>query len=163
MCEEKKEHKKEEFEPKIVGFLCNWCSYAGADLAGTSRFEYPSNVRVIRVMCSGRVSNDFIFEALRLGAGTVMIGACHLPYDCHYISGNARMKERTDALKPMLQKIGMSPERLRVEYISAAEGTRYAEVIKEIDASIRTMGKEKIRAETLKLRPILEDLLKRRK
>lgn len=150
-------------EEKILAFLCNWCSYAGADLAGTSRFEYPSNVRVIRVMCSGRVSNDFIFEALRLGAGTVMIGACHLPYDCHYISGNARMKERTDALKPMLQKIGMTPERLRVEYISAAEGTRYAEVIKEIDANIKTMGKEKIRAETLKMRPILENLLRRRK
>jgi heterodisulfide reductase subunit A2 len=150
-------------EEKILAFLCNWCSYAGADLAGTSRFEYPSNVRVIRVMCSGRVSNDFIFEALRLGAGTVMVGACHLPYDCHYISGNARMKERTDALKPMLQKIGMSPERLRVEYISAAEGTRYAEVIKEIDANIKAMGKEKIRTETLKLRPIFENLLKRRK
>lgn len=150
-------------EEKILAFLCNWCSYAGADLAGTSRFEYPSNIRVIRVMCSGRVSNDFIFEALRLGAGTVMIGACHLPYDCHYISGNARMKERTDALKPVLQKIGMTPERLRVEYISAAEGTRFAEVIKEIDAGIKAMGKEKIRAETLKLRPILENMLKRRK
>ncbi len=150
-------------EEKILAFLCNWCSYAGADLAGTSRFEYPSNVRVIRVMCSGRVSNDFILEAIRLGAGTVMVGACHLPHDCHYINGNARMKERTDALKPMLQKIGMTPERLRVEYISAAEGTRYAEVIKEIDASIKVMGKEKIRAETQKLRPILENLLKRRK
>jgi len=149
-------------EDKILAFLCNWCSYAGADLAGTSRFEYPSNVRVIRVMCSGRVSNDFIFEAFRLGAGTVMIGACHLPYDCHYINGNARMKERTDALRPMLQKIGLSPQRLRVEYISAAEGTRFAEVIKEIDTDMKTLGKAKIRQENLKMNIILENLLKRR-
>jgi len=149
-------------EDKILAFLCNWCSYAGADLAGTSRFEYPSNVRVIRVMCSGRVSNDFIFEAFRLGAGTVMVGACHLPYDCHYISGNARMKERTDALRPMLQKIGLSPQRLRVDYISAAEGTRFAEVIREIDADMKTLGKAKIRQENLKMNIILENLLKRR-
>ncbi len=149
-------------EDKILAFLCNWCSYAGADLAGTSRFEYPANVRVIRVMCSGRVSNDFIFEAFRLGAGTVMIGACHLPYDCHYINGNARMKERTDALRPMLQKIGLSPQRLRVEYVSAAEGTRYAEIIKEIDADMKTLGRAKIRQENLKANIILENLLKRR-
>ena len=115
---------------KILAFLCNWCSYAGADLAGTSRFEYPANVRVIRVMCSGRVSNDFIFEAFRLGAGTVMIGACHLPYDCHYINGNARMKERTDALRPMLQKIGLSPQRLRVEYVQPPKATRYGRNLK---------------------------------
>ena len=150
-------------EDKILAFLCNWCSYAGADLAGTSRFEYPANVRVIRVMCSGRVSNDFIYEAFRLGAGTVMIGACHLPYDCHYISGNARMKERTDAVKPMLQKIGLSPQRFRVEYISAAEGTRYAEVIKEIDADMKILGKAKIRQENLKMNIILENLLKHRR
>ncbi len=81
-------------EDKILAILCNWCSYAGADLAGTSRFEYPPSVRAIRVMCSGRVDRDFILEALRLGAGMVLVGACHLPYDCHYISGNYKMKER---------------------------------------------------------------------
>ncbi len=148
-------------EDKILAFLCNWCSYAGADLAGISRFEYPSNVRVIRVMCSGRVSNDFIFEAFRLGAGVVLVGACHLPYDCHYIDGNARMKERTDILKPILEKMGLSPERFRVEYISAAEGNRYADVIKEIDAQRQGLGKAKIQAENVKLRPMLEDMLKR--
>ena len=91
-----------------------------------------------------------------------MIGACHLPYDCHYINGNYRMKERTDILKPMLVKLGMSPERFRVEYVSAAEGNRYAEIIKEIDAQRKALGKEKIQAETEKLKPALERLLKKK-
>ena len=150
-------------EEKILAFLCNWCSYAGADLAGTSRFEYPSTVRAIRVMCSGRVDRDFILEALRLGAGMVLVGACHLPYDCHYISGNWKMKARMDALAPMLQKLGMSPERFRVEYVSAAEGVRFAELIREIDAQMHSLGKDKIKAENAKLRPILENMLKRKK
>ena len=152
-----------EWEPRLLGFLCKWCSYAGADLAGTSRFEYPPSVRAIRVMCSGRVDRDFILEAFRLGAGVVMVGACHLPYDCHYISGNYKMKARTDALKGMLTKLGMSPERFRVEYVSAAEGIHYAEVIREIDADMKTLGKEKIQAENAKLKPVLENMLKRRK
>jgi heterodisulfide reductase subunit A len=149
-------------EEKILAILCNWCSYAGADLAGISRFDYPASVRAIRVMCSGRVAREFILEALRLGAGMVMLGACHLPYDCHYISGNYKMKARTDALKGMLTKLGMSPERFRVEYVSAAEGIRYAEVIKEIDAEMKALGKEKIQAENAKLKPILENMLKRK-
>ena len=150
-------------EEKILAILCNWCSYAGADLAGTSRFEYPPNVRAIRVMCSGRVDRDFILEALRLGAGVVLIGACHLPYDCHYISGNYKMKARTDALKGMLEKLGMSPQRFRVEYVSAAEGIHYAEVIREIDADMKALGKEKIQAENAKLKPIIDNMLKRKK
>ncbi|MGB8780972.1 MAG: hydrogenase iron-sulfur subunit [Candidatus Bathyarchaeia archaeon] len=149
-------------EGKILAFLCNWCSYAGADLAGTSRFEYPPVIRPIRVMCSGRVDRDFVLEAFRLGAGMVMVGACHLPYDCHYISGNYKMKARMDALAPMLQKLGMSPERLRVEYVSAAEGIKFAEVVKEIAAQMNTLGKEKIKAENAKMRPILENMLKRK-
>jgi heterodisulfide reductase subunit A2 len=149
-------------EGKILAFLCNWCSYAGADLAGTSRFEYPSVIRPIRVMCSGRVDRDFIFEAFRLGAGMVMVGACHLPYDCHYISGNYKMKARMDALAPMLQKLGMSPERLRVEYVSAAEGIKFAEVVREITGQMQALGKEKIKAENAKLRPFLENMLKRK-
>jgi len=148
-------------EEKILAILCNWCSYAGADLAGTSRFEYPPSVRAIRVMCSGRVDKEFILEAFRLGAGMVMVGACHLPYDCHYISGNYKMKARTDALKGMLIKLGLSPERFRVEYVSAAEGIHYAEVIKEIDANMKALGKEKIMAENAKLKPTLENMLKR--
>jgi heterodisulfide reductase subunit A len=154
---------EENPEDKILAILCNWCSYAGADLAGTSRFEYPPSIRAIRVMCSGRVDRDFILEALRLGAGMVLIGACHLPYDCHYISGNYKMKARTDALKGMLTKLGMSPERFRVEYVSAAEGIHYAELIREIEAQRQALGKEKIKAENAKLRPIIENMLKRKK
>ena len=149
-------------EDKILAFLCNWCSYAGADLAGTSRFEYPPIIRPIRVMCSGRVDRDFVLEAFRLGAGMVMIGACHLPYDCHYISGNWKMKARMDALAPMLQKLGLSPERLRVEYISAAEGVKFAEVVREMTEQLQALGKDKIKAENEKLRPILEKMLKRK-
>ncbi|MBE0519956.1 hydrogenase iron-sulfur subunit [Candidatus Bathyarchaeota archaeon] len=149
-------------EDKILAFLCNWCSYAGADLAGTSRFEYPPTIRPIRVMCSGRVDRDFILEAFRLGAGMVMVGACHLPYDCHYISGNYQMKARMDALAPMLQKLGLSSERLRVEYISAAEGVKFAEVVREMTDQMYALGKAKIKAENEKLRPILEKMLKRK-
>lgn len=149
-------------EDKILGFLCNWCSYAGADLAGTSRFEYPPVIRPIRVMCSGRVDRDFVLEAFRLGAGMVLVGACHLPYDCHYISGNYKMKARMDALAPMLQKLGMSPERFRVEYVSAAEGIKFAEIVKEITAQMNKLGKEKIKAENAKMKPFLENMLKRK-
>jgi heterodisulfide reductase subunit A len=149
-------------EEKILAFLCNWCSYAGADLAGISRFDYPTIIRPIRVMCSGRVDRSFVLEALRLGAGMVLVGACHLPYDCHYISGNYKMKARMDALAPMLQKLGMSSERLRVEYVSAAEGIKFAEIVKEMAAQINALGKDKIKAENAKLRPILENMLKRK-
>jgi len=150
-------------EDKIVAFLCNWCAYAGADLAGTSRLEYPPNIRPIRVMCSGRVDRDFVLEAFRLGAAGVMIGACHLPYDCHYISGNWKMKARMDALAPMLHKLGLSPERFRVEYISAAEGVKFAQVVTEMTEQLKALGKDKIKAENQKLRPILENMLKRKK
>ncbi|MEM2466746.1 MAG: CoB-CoM heterodisulfide reductase HdrA2 [Candidatus Bathyarchaeia archaeon] len=149
-------------EDKILAFLCNWCSYAGADLAGTSRFEYPPTIRPIRVMCSGRVDRDFVLEAFRLGAGMVLVAACHLPYDCHYISGNWKMKARMDALAPMLHKLGLSPERFRVEYISAAEGVKFAELIREMTEQMRALGKERIKAENEKLRPVLENMLKRK-
>jgi heterodisulfide reductase subunit A len=149
-------------EEKILGFLCNWCSYAGADLAGTSRFEYPPTIRSIRVMCSGRVDRDFILEAFRQGAGMVLVGACHLPYDCHYISGNYKMKARMDALAPMLQKLGLSPERFRVEYVSAAEGVKFAEIVREMTEQMHALGKDRIKAENAKLKPILENMLKRK-
>jgi len=150
---------EENPEGKILGILCNWCCYAGADLAGTSRFEYPPLVRPIRVMCSGRVDRDFVLEAFRQGAGMVLIGACHLPYDCHYISGNWKMKARMDALAPMLQKLGLSPQRFRVEYVSAAEGLRYAELMKEMAAQMEELGLKKIKAENAKLKPILDKML----
>jgi heterodisulfide reductase subunit A len=149
-------------EDKILAFLCNWCSYAGADLAGTSRFEYPPTIYPIRVMCSGRVDRDFVLEAFRLGAGMVLVAACHLPYDCHYISGNWKMKARMEALAPMLHKLGLSPERFRVDYISAAEGLKFAELIREMTEQMRALGKERIKAENEKLRPILENMLKRK-
>ena len=147
-------------EEKILAFLCNWCSYAGADLAGISRYDYPASVRVIRVMCSGRVSKEFIIEALRLGAGMVLIGACHLPYDCHYINGNHKMKTRTDRLKNVLTKLGMSPQRFRIEYVSAAEGIHYAELIKEIDQQRKALGTNQIKEENEKLKPAIERMLK---
>jgi heterodisulfide reductase subunit A len=148
---------------KILAFLCNWCSYAGADLAGTSRFEYPPTVRAIRVMCSGRVDRDFVMEAFRLGAGMVLVGACHLPFDCHYISGNEKMKVRMETLAKIFEKLGLSPERFRVEYISAAEGVKFAEVINEMTEQMETLGEKKIRAENEKLRPTLERMLSRKK
>lgn len=149
-------------ENKIMGFLCNWCCYAGADLAGTSRFEYPTNIRIVRVMCSGRVDRDFVLEALRLGAGMVFVGACHLPNDCHYISGNWKMKPRMDALHGMLTKLGMSPERLRVAYVSAAEGLIFANVMKEMARQMSDLGLDKIKAENAKLGPVIEGMLARK-
>jgi heterodisulfide reductase subunit A len=154
---------EENPEEKILAFLCNWCSYAGADLAGTSRFEYPSTIRPIRVMCSGRVDRDFVLEAFRLGAGMVLVAACHLPYDCHYISGNWKMKARMEALHKMLTKMGMSPERLRVDYVSAAEGVKFAGLVKELTEQMHTLGKEKIKAENEKLRPFIEKMFARKK
>jgi len=149
-------------EDKILAFCCNWCSYAGSDLAGTSRFEYPPNVRIIRVMCSGRVDRDFVIDAFRKGAGIVLVAACHLPYDCHYISGNWRMKERMEALAKMLEKLGLSPERFRVDYVSAAEGLKFAELITELTEKMKALGREKIMEENKKLKPILDKMLARK-
>jgi len=153
---------EENPERKILGFCCNWCSYAGADLAGTSRYEYPPNLRIIRVMCSGRVDRDFVLEAFRRGAGMVLIGACHLPYDCHYIDGNWKMTERMKALAKMLQKLGLTPDRFRVEYISAAEGVKFANVIREMAQKLEEIGEERIKAENAKLKPILDRMLSRK-
>jgi len=156
-----REALKENPEKKIIAFFCNWCAYAGADLAGTSRFEYPPNIRIIRVMCSGRVDRDFVLEAFRLGARGVLIGACHLPSDCHYISGNWRMKERMEILAKLLQKRGISPERFRVEYISAAEGLKFAQVAREMEEQISKLGEERIKQENESIRGILEALISR--
>jgi len=153
---------KENPEEKIMGFLCNWCCYSGADLAGTSRFEYPTRIRVIRVMCSGRVDKDFVLEALRLGAGMVFVGACHLPTDCHYIAGNVWMKERMEELHKTLTKQGMSPERLNVSYVSAAEGLIFANIMKTMDKQIKQLGAGRIREENDKLRPEIEKVLRKK-
>jgi coenzyme F420-reducing hydrogenase delta subunit len=113
-------------------------------------------------MCTGRVDRDFVLEAFRLGAAGVLIAACHLPSDCHYISGNARMKVRMDALAGMLQKLGLSPERLRVDYVSSAEGQKFAEIVKDMTDQMKALGMERITAENAKLKPVIENMLKRK-
>jgi len=128
-----------EFEPNIIGFLCNWCSYAGADLAGTSRMKYPANVKTIRVMCSGRVDPVYVLEALKKGADGVLIAGCH-PGDCHYQSGNFKANRRMKLLKIMIEDLGLEPERIRFEYISASEGKEFAHLISEMTEEIRKMG-----------------------
>ena len=153
---------KDNPEEKIMGFLCNWCCYAGADLAGTSHFEYPARIRVVRLMCSGRVDVDFVMEALRLGAGAVFVGACHLPTDCHYISGNVWMKERMEKLHKRLTDQGMSPERLNVSYVSAAEGLIFANKMRLMDKQISNLGVDRIREENAKLKPGIEKILSKK-
>jgi coenzyme F420-reducing hydrogenase delta subunit len=113
-------------------------------------------------MCTGRIDRDFVIEAFRLGAAGVLITACHLPNDCHYISGNVRMQTRMNALTGMLQKLGLSPERLRVDYVSSAEGEKFVGIVKEMTGQLRALGKEKILLENAKLRPTLENMLKRK-
>ncbi len=139
MSEEKKEHKSEDFEPKIVGFLCNWCSYAGADLAGTSRIQYPPNVRIIRVMCSGSVDSMYILRALLEGADGVFIGGCH-PGDCHYIDGNYKARRRIVLLENVLETLGLEKERVWLRWISASEGQKFADTMKEMTERIRKLG-----------------------
>jgi len=140
----------EEFEPKIVGFLCNWCSYAGADLAGVSRIQYPPNLRIIRVMCSGRVDPAFILEAFRSGADGVLLSGCH-PGDCHYIAGNYKAQRRGILLKKLLEQFGLEPQRLRIEFVSASEGAKFAAVVKEMVEDIKKLGPSplKVQAEDL--------------
>jgi F420-non-reducing hydrogenase iron-sulfur subunit len=128
-----------EFKPKIVGFLCNWCSYAGADLAGVSRIQYPPTLRIVRVMCSGRVDPVFIFEAFKSGADGVLIAGCH-PGDCHYISGNYKAQHRVLMLKRVLQQLGLEPQRLRLDWVSASEGARFATIIKDMTKEIKKLG-----------------------
>ncbi len=136
----------DKFEPKIVGFLCNWCSYAGADLAGVSRFQYPSNLRVIRVMCSGRVHPSYVLEAFREGADGVLVAGCHTPTDCHYISGNFKAERRIAVLRYLMAQLGLEPERLRLEWISAAEGDKFARTIRDMTEQLRKIGPSPVAA-----------------
>lgn len=133
------------FEPRIVAFLCNWCSYTGADLAGTSRMKYPANVRTIRVMCSGRVDAQFVMKAFAEGADAVLISGCHIPSDCHYQEGNFKALRRYYLLKKMLPQFGIEPERLRLEWISAAEGDKFQEVCTEFTEQIKKLGPSPVR------------------
>lgn len=127
------------WEPKIIAFLCNWCSYAGADLAGVSRLKYPPNVRIIRVPCSSRVNPHFILRAFQRGADGVLVAGCH-PGDCHYVSGNYFTRRRLMLFKRFLEFVGFEPERLKVRWVSASEGERFAETVKEMVEEIKHLG-----------------------
>jgi len=134
------------YDPKVVGFLCNWCCYAGADLAGVSRFQYPTNVRIIRLMCSGTVEPEMVLEAFISGADGVFIGGCHIG-DCHYATGNHHTEQKLNVMKRLLKRSGFNPDRLRLEWVSAAEGQRFSEVMKEFTGQLAAMGPSEVRAE----------------
>ena len=132
-------NSEEKFEPLIIGFCCNWCSYAGADLAGTSRLQYPPNIRIIRVMCSGMVHPNLVIDALTKGADAVLICGCH-PGDCHYQEGNLKAEKRAEAIELLLEDFGLEPERFRLEWVSASEGPKFAKVITEMTETVRALG-----------------------
>jgi F420-non-reducing hydrogenase iron-sulfur subunit len=134
------------FEPRIIGFLCNWCAYAGADLAGVSRIQYPPNIRIIRVMCSGRIDPAFVLEAFKDGADGVLVAGCHLPSDCHYISGNFKAQRRINLLRRVLKDFGIEPERLRLEWISASEGDKFAAVVRSMVEDLKKLGPSPVKA-----------------
>ena len=128
-----------DFNPKILAFCCNWCSYTGADLAGVSRLQYPPNVRIIRVMCSGMVHPNLVINALTKGVDGVIMCGCH-PGDCHYIDGNLKAEKRADAIKLMLEDFGIEEDRFRLEWVSASEGPKFAKVMQEMVDSIKKLG-----------------------
>jgi coenzyme F420-reducing hydrogenase delta subunit len=129
--------------PVIVAFLCNWCSYAGADLAGTGRQQYPPNIRIIRVPCSGRVNPMFIIKALVDGADGVMVSGCH-PGDCHYLAGNLYARRRFVVLKKLLITAGMEPDRVHFTWVSASEGARFAEIVRGVTEAVTALGPNKM-------------------
>ncbi|HEY0593769.1 MAG TPA: hydrogenase iron-sulfur subunit [Thermoanaerobaculia bacterium] len=129
----------EPFEPLIIAFCCYWCAYTGADLAGTSRLQYPTNIRIIRVQCTGMIHPNLVMEALTNGADGVLVCGCH-PGDCHYLEGNLRAKARADAVALMLEDFGLEAERFRLEWVSASEGQRFADVVREMVEQVRQVG-----------------------
>lgn len=138
--------EEKEFEPKIIGFLCNWCSYTGADLAGVSRLQYPPNFIPIRVMCTGAVDPVYIIKALLEGADSVLVAGCH-PGDCHYLSGNFKARRRVAILKKLLEDIGLEGERVRLEWISASEGQKFADTVNEMVKETKKLGPNPIKKE----------------
>jgi len=135
------------FEPKIIGFCCNWCAYAGADLAGISRIQYPPNLRMIRVMCSGTIDPLYILEAFQKGADGVFIGGCH-PGDCHYQSGNYKTRRKVSLVKRLLSQLGISPQRVRLEWVSAAEGPVFAQVLTDFIGKVKELGPSPLNQES---------------
>ncbi len=130
---------KESWEPKIIGFFCNWCSYAGADLAGTSRIQYPTTIRIIKVMCSGRVNPQFVLKAFQEGADGVLVSGCH-PGDCHYIEGNYHARRKLTLMEDLLEFTGVDPSRFQMSWVSASEGQKFAEVVTEFTERIKKLG-----------------------
>lgn len=130
------------WQPKIVAFLCTWCSYAGADLAGVSRLQYPPSIRVIRVPCSGRINPLFIVSALQSGADGVLVSGCH-PGDCHYLSGNLVARRKFALVKGLLQFVGIEPDRVQFSWVSASEGARFAALVEKVTEDVRKLGPQK--------------------
>ena len=141
--DEIQEVSDENWEPKIIAFLCNWCSYAGADLAGVSRIQYPPNVRVVRVPCSGRINPLFILKSLQVGWDAVLISGCH-PGDCHYISGNYYARRKFSVLNDLLDFIGIDKGRVNFSWVSAAEGEAFAKIIRKVTEKTRNLGPNRI-------------------
>ncbi len=137
-----------DFEPKIVAFLCNWCSYRGADLAGTSRIKCAANVRAIRVMCSGRVEPAFVLRAFELGADGVLVLGCH-PGDCHYSEGNYKALRRMELLKRTLMQLGIEEDRFHLDWVSASEGDRFSHIVNEMTEKVRALGPFKVKEEAV--------------
>ncbi len=137
------EKNEKDWNPKIVAFLCNWCSYAGADLAGVSRMQYAPNIRIIRVPCSGRINPLHILTALHRGADGVLVSGCH-PGDCHYISGNLVARRKFSMLKNFLGHVGICPERVQFSWVSAAEGARFATLVEKVVEQVKRIGPSKI-------------------
>lgn len=133
-----------EFKPTIIAFLCNWCSYTGADLAGTSRLKYASNIRIIRIMCSGRVDPTFVLKSFREGADGVLICGCH-PGDCHYHEGNYKCLRRYHLLKKYINQLGIEEDRLKLEWISASEGKQFAALVDSFTKTILDLGPSKVK------------------
>ena len=128
-----------EWEPRILAFLCNWCSYAGADLAGVSRIQYPPNLRIIRVPCSGRVNPLFLLRGLQNGADGVLVSGCH-PGDCHYLSGNLAARRKFTLVRELLNYAGIEPERVQFTWVSASEGGRFAAIVQKVVEQVRKLG-----------------------
>jgi len=137
------EQKKSEWEPQILGFLCKWCSYAGADLAGTSRKKYPANVRIMKIPCSGRIDSLFILKALRMGFDGVLVSGCH-PGDCHYQTGNYRARRRLVLTKKLLEYMGIDTERVQASWCSASEANKFAQIAEDITKEVRKVGPNRL-------------------
>jgi len=141
--------ERPSFDPRILVFTCNWCSYAGADLAGTSRLQYPPNARIIRTMCSGRIDPVFVLEGLRDGADGVLVTGCH-PGDCHYVKGNFRAEKRFHFLKMALKQLGVEEDRVRLAWVSAGEGEKFSLLLKDMTEKVRELGPNPFKSSNIK-------------